>query len=164
MCTIRKMEKEDLKQVKKIWYDRSIEVHRFVDSDPKKYWRDKIETCEFSDFENSQGEIETYVYADKTMRGFIKIKHCQHSIYIYELFTKESKKGFGSKLLEEVKKEHPGKTLILNVYIHNLQAVNWYLRKNFVIDKVRQDGGGDLAIKNFNCFKYRMMYSESLPQ
>jgi len=164
MCTIRKMEKEDLEQVKKIWYDRSIEVHRFVDSDPQKYWRVKIKACKFSDFENPQDEIETYVYANKSIRGFIKIKNCDQCIYIYELFTKESNKGFGSKLLEKVKKEYPGKTLFLDVYIHNLQGVNWYLQKNFVIKEVRQDGDGEFDIKNFNCFKYKMMYSESLSQ
>lgn len=156
------MKESDLVEVKKIWYDRSIEVHRFVNYDPEKYWKEIVNNCNFCSFENTHEKIETYVCASKSISGFIKIKNCERIIYICELFTKESKKGFGSLLLEGIKERYPDKTLTVDVYINNLQGVNWYLHKNFIIDKVRQDGDGELETKNFNRFKYRMMYFESI--
>jgi len=132
MCRkINKDDEEERKQIEEIWHDRSIEVHHFVDPDPKNFWNKQI-----SDFRKVTfgSEAVGYVYEkDCKVRGFITWEKRNDHIYIFELFAYKSGEGIGPELLNKVKKLTKPFPLMLHVYAHNVLTVKWYLGQGFVV-------------------------------
>lgn len=153
MCRkINKDDKEEMKQIENIWLKRSIEVHRFVAPDPEQFWRDRL-----TQFQQDTEKAEGYVYEmDGLVKGFITWENRNDHIYIYELFARESGKGIGPKLLNKVEELNNGKSLVLDVYVLNIGSVNWYSKKSFVVDEIRECSDNEL--KDLNCEKDRHKY------
>ncbi len=132
MCRkINKDDKKEMELITKIWCDRSIEVHHFVDLDPDQFWRDKHRVKKFQE---DTKNVEGYVYeADGEVKGFITWENRSDHIYIFELFAYKSGEGIGPKLLNKVKELGRPNPLTLHVYAYNVSTVKWYLGQGFVI-------------------------------
>ena len=149
---INKDDKKEMKQIKSIWLERSIEVHRFVGPDPEQFWRDRL-----TQFQQDTKNAEGYVYEMAGLvMGFITWENRNDHIYIYELFARKSGMGIGSKLLNKVKELNKSKPLVLDVYVLSIASVNWYSKNSFVVDKIRECSDDEL--KDLNCEKNRLKY------
>ena len=131
---IRKLGKEDLDCVMNIWLSSTCKAHSFIN---KEYWIQHYDTVKDIYLPMS----ETFVYDDgHRIRGFISI--IDHE-YIGALFIDVDYQGVGvgSLLLDYVGDRY--KKLRLAVYKENIQAMNFYLKKGFVIQKeqVNEDSG-----------------------
>lgn len=121
---IRKLEIADIDKIMKIWLDTSIVAHDFIE---KQYWIDNYETVKNEYIPNS----ETFIYEeDNEIKGFISI---MSSEFIGALFVSKAsqREGIGSRLIDFAKKNY--KTLVLNVYKDNINAVNFYKKQKFEI-------------------------------
>jgi ribosomal protein S18 acetylase RimI-like enzyme len=129
MC--RKKESKDLDRIAEIWHDNTIEVHPFVDKDPKRFWYGRIK-----DFKEEARTYEGYVYPKNgEVQGFIIYSFCNGHVYIYDLYVhkKYRSNGIGTKLLNQVKKIAKPNPITLHVYALNLSAIQWYYSKGFII-------------------------------
>jgi hypothetical protein len=153
MC--RKINKDNecqMKQIKNIWLERSVEVHCFVHPDPRQFWNDKL-----GEFLRDTKRAEGYVYEkDGLVKGFVTWKNRNDCIYIFELFAYKSGEGIGPKLLNKVKELNNSKPLVLDVYVLNIGSVNWYSKSGFVIQEIRECNDKDLEV--FKCEKERLKY------
>ena len=119
---IRRLEKEDINQVMKIWLETNIAAHDFV---PENYWRENYEAVR-----EMLPQAEVYIYeTENGIGGFVGVMDS----YVAGIFVKKKmqSKGIGKQLLDHVKrkKEH----LELQVYQKNHSAVRFYQREQFKI-------------------------------
>lgn len=121
---IRKLEKEDIDEVMKIWLDTNINTHDFID---ENYWKDH-----FEDAKNGILNVDSYVYEEnKQIVGFIGVIDG----YIAGIFVKKDMqgRGFGKQLIDNCKQKY--KRLSLYVYEKNTKAIEFYKNMGFEIVK-----------------------------
>lgn len=85
------------------------------------------------------------VEGDKKL-GFASItQHDSGSWFLNKLYveTKEHRRGLGGFLLEELIKNHDIKLMRLQVNRQNYQAINFYFKRGFVIERVADFDIGD---------------------
>ena len=125
---IRKMEKEDLDRISKIWLDTNIKAHDFI---PAQYWEKNYEPVR-----EMLPQAEVYVWEeDGKIQGFAGL----YEDYIAGIFVLEQarSKGIGGQLLNYIKGRKP--YLSLKVYQKNIRAVKFYKREGFQIKKESAD-------------------------
>lgn len=125
---IRKMEKEDLNRISKIWLDTNIKAHDFI---PAQYWEKNYEPVR-----EMLPQAEVYVWEENgQIQGFAGL----YEEYIAGIFVPEQaqSKGIGGQLLNYIKGRKP--YLSLKVYQKNIRAVKFYKREGFQIKKESAD-------------------------
>lgn len=127
---IKKLRKQDLDQVMKIWLDSNTEAHDFI---PSTYWLEHFKMVKEM---IAQSEVYTYQKENSNeIQGFVGLSEN----YIAGIFVSSSNqsKGIGRMLLEYIKsiKEE----LTLSVYEKNQRAVKFYKRENFKIQSKEID-------------------------
>lgn len=125
---IRKMEKEDLNRISKIWLDTNIKAHDFI---PAQYWEKNYEPVR-----EMLPQAEVYVWEENgQIQGFAGL----YEEYIAGIFVPEQaqSKGIGGQLLNYIKGRKP--YLSLKVYQKNIRAVKFYKREGFQIKKESVD-------------------------
>ena len=82
---------------------------------------------------------------------------CIEVNYIREIFVdcQWQCKGIGTYLLNFVK--HGNIFLYLHVYVRNLEAINWYFKRGFIIKNIHEPETGDPKQ-----LKYKMIWSRQL--
>ena len=119
---IRKMEKEDLDRISKIWLETNIKAHDFI---PAQYWEKN-----YGPVREMLPQAEVYVWEEKgQIQGFAGL----YEEYIAGIFVPEQaqSKGIGGQLLNYIKGRKP--YLSLKVYQKNIRAVKFYKREGFQI-------------------------------
>ncbi len=123
---IRKLEKQDIDEVMKIWLETNIHTHDFID---ENYWKQH-----FEDAKDGILNVDSYVYEEnKQIVGFIGVIDG----YIAGIFVKENMqgKGIGKQLIDNCKQKY--KKLTLHVYEKNTKAIEFYKKMGFKIVKKR---------------------------
>ena len=123
---IRKLESEDeLNKIMDIWLESNLDSHKFID---ESYW--------ISNFNNVKlliPKADVYlIYKNNNILGFTGVM----DNYIAGIFIdkKYRNEGLGTLLINKLKTNY--NLLILDVYKENINAYNFYMKKNFsVIDK-----------------------------
>lgn len=121
---IRLFEEKDIDTVLDLWLNTNINAHDFI---PVSYWKDNYDTVR-----ELLPQAKLYVYEkEHEVQGFIGL----NDSYIEGIFVEQKvqSKGIGTQLLDYVKKEK--KELFLNVYQKNIQAIHFYKRAGFIIQK-----------------------------
>lgn len=119
---VRKFQKEDTRQVMKIWLDGNEDAHPFI---PPNYWKSN-----YSMVEEQLLQAEVFVYErDGEIQGFIGIVES----YIAGIFVDKKYRslGVGKQLLDYVKRKY--QALSLSVYQKNERAAAFYFREGFSI-------------------------------
>lgn len=119
---IRRLEKDDLEAVMRIWKSENIKAHSFIS---KEYWENN-----YNYVKENLPNAEIYVYSLKEdIMGFIGL----NKNYIEGLFVDTSNQynGIGTSLLNKAKENR--NNLTLNVYKKNLNAINFYKKNGFVV-------------------------------
>lgn len=125
---IRKLQKNDINTVAKIWLDTNIKAHNFID---KSYWESN-----FNYVKKAFLKSEIYIYLDNDIiQGFIGLT----DNYIEGIFVKDDmqSKGIGKLLLDYVKNIKDNLTLY--VYQKNIRAIKFYQREGFKIQSQNID-------------------------
>lgn len=114
--------KVDLDRIIDIWLKSNLETHSYIDEkyfiDNKNFVRDAFRTADIR-----------YIKEDEEIKGFIGL----NNNYIAGIFIDKSSrnKGYGKLLIDDIKKDY--NDLILNVYIKNKKALDFYKREGFII-------------------------------
>ena len=116
---IRKLHKDDIDSVAKIWLNTNIQSHRFID---EQYWKKNYELVK-----EMLLDAEVYVYVENNeVYGFIGINE-EHIEGIF--ITREvQSRGLGKSLLDFIKEKK--ERLHLNVYQKNTRAITFYKKKD----------------------------------
>lgn len=141
---IRKSIQADLDTLMKIWLDTNIKAHHFIE---ESYWQKN-----YTKVKEILPSAELYVYEyDGDVIAFIGIMEK----YIAGLFVKEDfqTNGYGKALLNYVKQSK--EELFLQVYKENKQAIHFYQREGFEINKEQID-------PNTNNIEYVMSWNNRL--
>ncbi|MPW24351.1 N-acetyltransferase [Alkalibaculum sp. M08DMB] len=125
---IRKFEMDDLTDVMNIWLESNIKAHDFIE---KNYWQGNYELVKEM---LPNATIFTYV-DNKIIRGFVGLIG-NHIAGIFVDIESQSK-GIGKTLLHHVKEIYS--SISLQVYKNNDNAVQFYLKEDFVITKEQID-------------------------
>lgn len=118
----------DLEQLAQIWLNGNLQAHSFI---PAQYWKNQ-----FVNIKKMLPEANIFVYRNnKTIVGFLG----ELDGYIAGLFVDMSyrNQGVGSQLINYLKQIND--KLTLSVYVDNINAVNFYENKDFIIDSVGMD-------------------------
>lgn len=125
---IRKFESRDLEGVMELWLETNISAHSFI---PSNYWRENYKAVK-----EMLPKATIYVHQEKEqLDGFAGLVDS----YIAGIFVREDQQshGIGKKLLNRVKQTHDA--LLLDVFVDNTRAVQFYLRQGFVVRKEHLD-------------------------
>jgi putative acetyltransferase len=109
-----------------IWLESTTKAHSFI---PESYWTENYKLIK----EHYLPTSKTFIFEDAHLiKGFISILN---SNYIGALFIdpKHQDNGIGSKLISHVQKYYD--QLSLSVYKKNINAINFYKKMNFCIEK-----------------------------
>lgn len=139
---IRKLKKNDINDVMRIWKNENIKAHQFI---PKEYWESN-----YSYVKEALPNAELYVYVvENDIVGFIGLDQN----YIEGIFidTNNQYNGIGTSLLNKVKENR--NTLTLSVYKKNINAINFYKKNGFTIKSESID-------KNTNEIEYTMIWDK----
>jgi len=122
-------EEDELQRVEEIWFNGSVKVHNWMDN-PEDYWDKRRQNFrnETTDYTNRK-----FVYVEKgKITGFITAK----GNHILELFVDKDfqGKGIGTKLIKPMIDAQ--KPPYVNVYMLNDEAIQFYIKNNFVITKI----------------------------
>ena len=110
-----------------IWLDTNIDAHNFI---PKEYW-----TENFDMVKQILPSAAIYIYEENNIiKGFIGVVEQN---YIAGLFVKKEyqREGIGEKLIKHCKAQYP--CLILDVFMKNKKAVNFYHKNGFIVREER---------------------------
>ena len=121
---IRELQKADLNKVAEIWLDTNLQAHYFI---PAQYWKSNFESVK-----ELLPQVEVYVYENgEKIQGFIGL----NGEYIEGIFVSGEiqSQGIGKLLLNFVKDRRS--KLSLNVYQKNTQAIHFYQREGFTIQR-----------------------------
>ena len=121
---IRELQKADLNKVAEIWLDTNLQAHYFI---PAQYWKSN-----FDSVKELLPQAEVYVYENgEKIQGFIGL----NGEYIEGIFVSGEiqSQGIGKLLLNFVKDRRS--KLSLNVYQKNTQAIHFYQREGFTIQR-----------------------------
>jgi ribosomal protein S18 acetylase RimI-like enzyme len=125
---IRKFKKTDSDEIMQIWLDCNINAHDFV---AKEYWQKN-----YPFVRDAIQYAEVYIYEiDQKIVAFIGLQND----YIAGIFVKKDfqGQGIGQQLLNYAKDRHT--ELTLSVYEKNKNAVNFYVKHGFSIEKSSVD-------------------------
>lgn len=121
---IRVLQKSDINRVADIWLDTNLKAHYFI---PAQYWKSNYDLVK-----EMLSQAEVYVYeSDEEIQGFVGVS----GEYIEGIFVSDAMqaKGIGKLLMDFIKdKRHK---LYLNVYQKNMQAIHFYQREGFEIQR-----------------------------
>ncbi|MDF8375790.1 GNAT family N-acetyltransferase [Weissella paramesenteroides] len=115
----------DLEQLAQIWLNGNLQAHSFI---PAQYWENQ-----FVNIKKMLPEANIFVYRNnETIIGFLG----ELDGYIAGLFVDMNyrNQGVGSRLINYLKQIND--KLTLSVYVDNINAVNFYENKDFIIDSV----------------------------
>jgi len=118
----------DLEQLAQIWLNGNLQAHSFI---PAQYWKNQ-----FVNIKKMLPEANIFVYKNnETIIGFLG----ELDGYIAGLFVDMNyrNQGVGSRLINYLKQIND--KLTLSVYVDNINAVNFYENKDFIIDSVGMD-------------------------
>ena len=118
----------DLEQLAQIWLNGNLQAHSFI---PAQYWKNQ-----FVNIKKMLPEANIFVYRNnETIVGFLG----ELDGYIAGLFVGMNyrNQGVGSRLINYLKQIND--KLTLSVYVDNINAVNFYENKDFIIDSVGMD-------------------------
>ncbi|MBZ5983534.1 GNAT family N-acetyltransferase [Leuconostoc gelidum subsp. gasicomitatum] len=118
----------DLEQLAQIWLNGNLQAHSFI---PAQYWKNQ-----FVNIKKMLPEANIFVYRNnEIIIGFLG----ELDGYIAGLFVDMNyrKQGVGSRLINYLKQIND--KLTLSVYVDNINAVNFYENKDFIIDSVGMD-------------------------
>lgn len=118
----------DLEQLAQIWLNGNLQAHSFI---PAQYWKNQ-----FVNIKKMLPEANIFVYRNnETIIGFLG----ELDGYIAGLFVDMNyrNQGIGSRLINYLKQIND--KLTLSVYVDNINAVNFYENKDFIIDSVGMD-------------------------
>ncbi|QEA46290.1 GNAT family N-acetyltransferase [Leuconostoc citreum] len=118
----------DLEQLAQIWLNGNLQAHSFI---PAQYWKNQ-----FVNIKKMLPEANIFVYRNnETIVGFLG----ELDGYIAGLFVDMNyrNQGVGSQLINYLKQIND--KLTLSVYVDNINAVNFYENKDFIIDSVGMD-------------------------
>lgn len=118
----------DLEQLAQIWLNGNLQAHSFI---PAQYWKNQ-----FVNIKKMLPEANIFVYRNnETIIGFLG----ELDGYIAGLFVNMNyrNQGVGSRLINYLKQIND--KLTLSVYVDNINAVNFYENKDFIIDSVGMD-------------------------
>ena len=121
---IRELQKADINKVADIWLDTNLQAHYFI---PAQYWKSN-----FDSVKELLPQAEVYVYENgEKIQGFIGL----NGEYIEGIFVSGEiqSQGIGKLLLNFVKDRRS--KLSLNVYQKNTQAIHFYQREGFTIQR-----------------------------
>ena len=121
---IRELQKADINKVADIWLDTNLQAHYFI---PAQYWKSN-----FDSVKELLPQVEVYVYENgQKIQGFIGL----NGEYIEGIFVSGEiqSQGIGKLLLNFVKDRRS--KLSLNVYQKNTQAIHFYQREGFTIQR-----------------------------
>lgn len=126
---IRKLQKEDVDEVAKIWLDTNLGAHHFI---APQYWKEH-----YKEVKKMLSQAEVYVYEDahKRIKGFVGLA----DDYIAGIFVQSSAQscGIGKMLINYAKSIR--EQLTLSVYRQNIRAVKFYQREGFHIQREGTD-------------------------
>ncbi|QIB69925.1 N-acetyltransferase [Aminipila butyrica] len=126
---IRDFNKDDLERIMKLWLETNLQAHDFIEGE---YWRGHYEMVK-----QMLPQANLFVWEDsRDIQGFIGLM----DNYIAGIFVDAAcqSRGVGKALLDYVKRSHD--ELSLQVYKHNVHAVEFYSREGFTVEKEQQDG------------------------
>ncbi|ADG39481.1 putative acetyltransferase (plasmid) [Leuconostoc kimchii IMSNU 11154] len=118
----------DLEQLAQIWLNGNLQAHSFI---PAQYWKNQ-----FVNIKKMLPEANIFLYRNnEIIIGFLG----KLDGYIAGLFVDMNyrKQGVGSRLINYLKQIND--KLTLSVYVDNINAVNFYENKDFIIDSVGMD-------------------------
>lgn len=121
---VRNFKNADIDKIMEIWLNSNIEAHNFID---KSYWEKNFEMVK-----NALPQAEIYIYEENNnIMGFVGLVEN----YIAGIFVEKNfrGKGIGKKLLDYAKSIK--NNLTLNVYEKNIDAVKFYKREGFTVEK-----------------------------
>lgn len=121
---IRELQEADINKVADIWLDTNLQAHYFI---PAQYWKSNFESVK-----ELLPQAEVYVYENgQKIQGFIGL----NGEYIEGIFVSGEiqSQGIGKLLLNFVKDRRS--KLSLNVYQKNTQAIHFYQREGFTIQR-----------------------------
>ncbi len=125
---IRKFENKDLEIIMELWLNTNIQAHAFIRED---YWKNNFDLVK-----HMLPHAEIYVYErEGRIVAFVGIDNG----YIAGIFVSREmqSKGIGKALLKKSKELYS--TLTLTVYKKNQQAVRFYQREGFTVEKEQID-------------------------
>lgn len=129
---VRNFKNADIDKIMEIWLNSNIEAHNFID---KSYWEKNFEMVK-----NALPQAEIYIYEENNnIMGFVGLVEN----YIAGIFVEKNfrGKGTGKKLLDYAKSIK--NNLTLNVYEKNIDAVKFYKREGFTVEKFGIDKSTD---------------------
>ena len=118
---IRKLNKDDIDSVAKIWLEVNTKAHDFI---PEKYWIGKYDAVK-----QILPQSEVYVYDENDeILGFVGLT----DNYIEGIFVSNlsQSRGIGKQLLDFIKGIKA--ELSLRVYQKNERAIRFYQREDFI--------------------------------
>lgn len=118
----------DLEQLAQILLNGNLQAHSFI---PAQYWKNQ-----FVNIKKMLPQANIFVYRNnETIIGFLG----ELDGYIAGLFVDMNyrNQGVGSRLINYLKQIND--KLTLSVYVDNINAVNFYENKDFIIDSVGMD-------------------------
>ena len=121
---IRALQEADIDRVIDIWLDTNVKAHYFI---PAQYWKSNIDLVK-----EMLPQAEVYVDENGSqIEGFIGLS----DEYVEGIFVRENmqSQGIGKLLLNFVKEKKT--KLYLNVYQKNTQAIRFYQREGFEIQR-----------------------------
>ncbi|MEG0308508.1 MAG: N-acetyltransferase [Clostridium sp.] len=124
---IKKFDLSKLDEVMDIWLETNIDAHNFI---REEYW-----TGNFDMVKRMLPLADIYIYEESNIiKGFIGIVEQN---YIAGLFVRKEyqREGIGEKLIKYCKCQYP--CLILEVFIKNKKAVNFYHKNDFIVQEQR---------------------------
>lgn len=139
---IRKFKKKDINDVMRIWKNENIKAHKFIQ---EEYWKNN-----YIYVKEILPNAEIYVYIiEENIVGFIGVERN----YIEGIFVDINNQcnGIGTLLLNKVKENR--NTLTLSVYKKNTNAINFYIKNDFLITNESID-------KNTNEIQYTMTWNK----
>ncbi len=140
---IRRFEKKDLHDVMSIWINENIKAHPFI---PPKYWQ-----SHYDGVKEILPGAEVYVYILKErIVGFIGLY--QDSIEGIFVEANYQGLGVGTSLLNKAKENRS--RLVLKVYKKNTNAVRFYKKNGFILEKEGED-------KDTNEIEYTMIWKKN---
>ncbi|MGX7244241.1 GNAT family N-acetyltransferase [Enterococcus quebecensis] len=133
---IEQISTKELEEILTIWLTANIEAHTFI---PESYWQENID---FVREQLPQADLYVYKETDKIV-AFLGM----NETYIAGIFVLNAyrNQGIGQKLLDAVK--HSSKTLSLNVYAKNQNALKFYTKQGFRVVSEQLDTTGELEYK-----------------
>lgn len=100
-----------------------------------------------------KGHIFTAAYSGNVMTGFMSVSKTGESDYfIHKIYVdpKLQNKGIGTALMNHIFGDRKNYSIRLTVNRQNIQAINFYFRKGFIIEKIiDMDIGGGFIMNDF---------------